>query len=186
MTVRSSLSSLCLALSLSACGQFVQEPPVGRPEPLSGCAALGESACNAAPGCVAIYGEEDAPQPVPRVAVAAGCMPFEPEQPLPYHHCEQVAPADPCAGLDEATCSATPGCAVVESMPGVSAELDGEVVAVAPARTGCVQVGVVPEPLPVDPPVWGGAVCPAMACLVYCEQGEVLDVNGCPTCECLP
>jgi hypothetical protein len=186
MSVRSALTSLCLALSLAACGVEEAEPPAAQPFPLTGCAALDEASCNAAPRCVAVYGEEAAPQPVPVVAVAtSGCMPFEPVQPLPFHHCEELAPVDGCAGLDEATCSVTPGCAVVVAGDGAP---EGAVDVVAyPSHGGCVRVpGVpVPGPLPVDPPV-EGVVCPAVACLLYCEQGYATDAAGCPACACLP
>ena len=183
MHFRAALTSLCLALSLSACGGLHREPPVARPYPLTGCAALAEEACNAAPGCVAIYGEEEAPQPVPWVATASGCMPF---QPAPFHHCE-AAPTDVCGGLDEATCNATPGCAVVESVTAVRSEAGDDAVAGPPSDGGCVPVPGAPgpSPLPVDPPV-EGEVCPALACLLYCEGGYALDAAGCPTCACLP
>ncbi|MBM4380460.1 MAG: hypothetical protein FJ086_14390 [Deltaproteobacteria bacterium] len=143
MDVRSALSSLCLALCLSACGLSGQQRPISEPHPLTGCSALDEASCNTAPSCVAIYGEEDAPQPVPVVAALSGCMPFEPVQPLPFHHCEDAAPADHCAGLGEAACSATPGCAYLEAMPAVKeggVGPDADAVAVSPAYGGCVQV----------------------------------------------
>lgn len=227
MHFRAALSSFCLALSLSACGGTLHEPPVAQPYPLTGCSALAEEACNAAPGCVAIYGEEDAPQPVPRVATVSGCMPF---QPVPFHHCE-AAPTDGCGGLDEATCNASPGCAVVEAVTAARSGAGDDAVAGPPSYGGCVPVpadpcagldevaclatpgcgmaavaygvpaGVVeaplpfacvqvpgapgPSPLPVDPPA-EGEVCPALACLLYCEGGYAVDAAGCPTCACLP
>jgi hypothetical protein len=175
MPLRTVLSSLCLALALSACGGLLREqPPVAQPHPLTDCHALTEEGCNAAPGCVAIYGEEDAPQPVPMVATVSGCMAFPP---APFHHCEEAPTLDPCAGLDDSSCAATPGCALAVDDTGVSQGSSGAAILYRPVSR-CV-------PAPVDPPqVDGGRACPAVACLLYCEHGEVLDENGCPTCAC--
>jgi hypothetical protein len=43
----------------------------------------------------------------------------------------------------------------------------------------------VPPPLPGPPPTGGGGTaCPAIGCEIHCPNGNVLDANGCPTCQC--
>ena len=235
MNFRSALAALCL--SLAACsGMDVPPPqPMPLPNPLTGsCAGLDEGACNAAPSCVAIYGYGEEPQPVPVVGLVSGCMPFEPEQPVPFHHCEEMAPADPCAGLDEATCTSTAGCQALYVGGGIEVDPSADPVdaafvgyagcATAPVLDACAGLDEVTctntpgcEALYVggglvpgsedgstgttavvgfagcasvsggeEPPSPPTGICPAVACLIYCEHGEVVDANGCSTCECLP
>jgi hypothetical protein len=181
MTLRSALAAFCL--SFAACSGMESPPPepMPLPHPLTGaCTGLDEGACNASPACVAVYGDGEEPQPIPVVGVVGGCMPFEPEQPMPFHHCEEMPPVDTCAGLDESTCTQAVGCQPQYVGGGMAYGPNADPVdGVTVGYAGCAQVpgGEVP-PSP--------GACPAVACLLYCENGEVLDSNGCPTCECLP
>lgn len=180
MNLRSALAALFLPFAACS-GMEVLPEPLPLPNPLtSACALLDEGSCNASPLCVAVYGYGEEPQPVPVVGLVGGCMPFEPEQPMAFHHCEAMPHVDTCAALDEAACNATAGCQSQYAAEGVAYgpntdPVDGVVVGFA----GCAEVpgGEVP-PSP--------GVCPAVACLLYCANGEVLDANGCPTCACLP
>ena len=40
---------------------------------------------------------------------------------------------------------------------------------------------VYPIPRPIDPPA---IACPEVMCMMYCEFGNVIDDNGCQTCQC--
>jgi hypothetical protein len=181
MHIRPALAALCL--TLAACSGMEALPePMPLPNPLtSACTGLDEGACNTSPLCVAVYGDGEEPQPVPLVGLVGGCMPFESEQPLPFHHCEAMPRVDTCAGLDEVSCTNAPGCQPQYVGGGIAVEPSADPVSVVTVGfAGCAVVQGGGE----VPPSTG--VCPAVACLLYCENGEVLDANGCPTCECLP
>jgi hypothetical protein len=181
MNVRSAFAVLCLSFAACSGTELPRPEPMPLPNPLTGvCAGLDEGACNASPSCVAVYGVGEEPQPVPVVGVVSGCMPFEPEPPAPFHHCEEMPPVDTCAGLDEVTCNATAGCQAQYEGGGIALGPNADPAAVATVGyVGCAAVAGGEVPPSPD-------VCPAVACLIYCEHGEVLDANGCTTCECLP
>jgi hypothetical protein len=144
------------------------------------CAGLDEMTCVATEGCTPIYGGYVCEVPcIENPDGSVDCPPCG-DPTISYQGCtSEPIVTDPCAGLGEQECLALPEC---EAVYGDAGGRDG----VAPPSDPT-------DPnSPIAPPPSGflycqeRKVCPAVACDIYCEWGNVIGPDGCEICECNP
>lgn len=151
--------------------------PVDPPRPLQpsqppACERLDDNACAARGDCTAVYEQACA---CPDCGPDLDCFPCDCVDPS-FVSCH---PNDPCAGLSESACNATPSCAPQYMVPPCPA------IACAPGER-CIQptcpdvaefYACASEPPP--PPV-----CSGVTCTLYCEYGFATGEDGCEICAC--
>lgn len=126
------------------------------PPPADRCAGLEESACMFEPGCAPTY---FATEPGVRCA-SDRCL-------GDFAGCVEAPDTRSCADLDEAACVANPKCEAFYwgdgGIPGI------EVAGCQSSFVGCRDAQ---------------QACPALACMLWCENGMARDENGCESCAC--
>ena len=164
------------------------------------CDGLDEQACQARPGCTAVYdgggactcgGGSDFRAPCDDDGNDCGGVPAPPPEPCDCLPVESTfaycAEADPCTGLSEQACIADPRCSPEYGFIGCD---DGGSGLRAPCHESDPNCGA-PEPCDPAPGAYvgcgfgGGGSCPPV-CDIYCPYGNVIDPNGCETCRCNP
>lgn len=138
------------------------------------CEQLDEQACIAQSGCE--------PEYIGQGCVCPACVPGDScppcECPPPQDVFIGCIEIDPCRDLDENACLADASC---EPIYGA---LPCPAIACAPDEPNCPTCDYSEEFLGCEtreePPI-----CPPV-CDIWCEYGNVIDDNGCPTCECNP
>lgn len=170
------------ACACPACAPDMETCPPCACEPsrFAGCTTMGpcrgldEAGCAATGRCSAVY-----------EAVACSCAPCAEGEACPPCPCGAPEPTfvecvdnGPCGGLDESACASAPGCEPEYGAPpcpaiGCAPGQDCDVACIQVVEyLGCHERETEPECGPV--------------CALYCEHGNVLDDDGCPTCACNP